>query len=311
MTNLTAKIFFTDADGRDTVRILNALQSMIIGSSMAADIQLYNEANVQEKHCLVSLTSEGCFLRDLTGGKGVTKLNGVVITDNLLNEKNQVEIGNNEILIEVFGLDELRQGQEAPAENSASIDPPKFVIPAIHTLENGLKIFELPDNDGVQGVFSERIFGNRNLFLLENHKSCGLESPDPRDDLLADFPEEVRSDNSLTLTGPRPFEEFSNTLFDNRARDYSILVAPKKADATLDEIRLTLRTVVAWFIKPSNFDFHMRKGTKLLLEKTVAEVDFVTYFLPLERTWIVATVASRIGSFGDLGLPNKTEQSAT
>ena len=300
--NLTARISYQNPEGEQAIHNLGAWQTLLIGSSMAADIQVYNDANVAEKHCQLHISDKGCYLKDLTGGRGITKLDGVAVDEAELGKHNTLMIGANEIFVEVLGLEvQEKEAFKEPEVTETKPEPePEFVKPNLNVLKNGLRVFEFEHRSNSISAFARQVAGDRKFFLTENQKTGGLNPPDPQEDLLKEFPDSVTSENSLTLSEPVPFAELAEQFEQNLERDCSVLIAPADPEISRESFVTAIRPLVAWFLKPSNFNFHMRNGIEFLLEKTFADILFVALFIPQEKSWTIVSINPEINEFDEL-----------
>lgn len=279
-------------------------QKAIIGSTHEADIRVYNLTGVSTQHCEIAVSNDICTLRDLTGGRGTVLVNDKTATQNELSDGDVVTVGSNRITLEISGQDAGSATSVATFENTGTArtdDEPESSVSAIRQMANGLKVFEIPDREDVGTFLSEQVAGNRPYIMAINFRAIG-ENPGDHDaeDVLVDPSKELQQSNSISLLGPDQFNSFGD--LPGKFYDKDCMIFLGLADTTMERNKFVeeATTLVNWWLQPSQFDFHMREGIALLLDRMFSLIDRAIYFLPSAGKWICITNNPEVSSIEQL-----------
>lgn len=302
--HLTTRIRYKDASGQESVATIPAMQKVVVGSSPAADIQLHDPRGVAQKHCEIEVTASHCQIRTLAPGLAL-EVGGTSVQKAELTDFNEILIGQNEIVVEVKGFEELKaaeakQTAEAKAKKIAE-HKFEFIAPEMQILKNGLRCFQFQSSENDLEILRDILLFDHSFFVTRNNRAGGEDLSKDEDDLLKDFPDDFRSENSLTLQGPLVDEDEKSSAIEDSLENYnSLLIVPKNQQVGKDEFLNDLRLVFAWLAKPVYLDFHLINGIEFLLESVFKEIRYMAYSLESEECWKIATIDASINVFADL-----------
>ena len=311
---MRAKIQFKSRSGKSETRTLRPNQSLIIGSSNAAEIRLADEPGLMATHCEIAMSGKECRVVNLTEGMGSVLVNGtpVALETDLVGES-IVAVGTNEILVSIerlgtvdtsaspLGSVDTGSTANGSSSNVTAVSKPPFSPdratateetagdnPLHHEeLANGLQLFEIENSEAGRELLKESAVGTSELYAVVNYRIAGKEPGD--EDLLEGFPNDVRGKNSLWITDLGKFDDFSDLVETHLKDNCFLLLHPCKPDLDKAAFIKEAKLFFGWWLSPSSFDFSMRNGISLLVEKVFGLVGLSVYFLADKNVWVAIT----------------------
>ena len=151
-----------------------------------------------------------------------------------------------------------------------------------------------PDTPALEHL--ESVLEGKEMFLALNLRAIG-EEPEQHEltDLFADIAE-IRSDNSMSLIGPKSFGQLTEPASEFIQQDCGIFLVPEGSVATFPD---RLKLFLPWILRPSLFDFNLRNSPGYLPEQIFEVIKFAIYFLPAEDKWYVMSLSEDIEMFAE------------
>ena len=307
---IRAKISYKTRSGKVDFRALGPNQALVIGSSTVSDLQLPSDDEVLARHCRIRLSSETCTIEDLTQGKGRLVADGKAFDRLDVHGRQTIKIGHSEIEVEVSGAKREKPNtgeiaDSADVKTNPVIDtggadsrPVNPDLPEYqHDLILGvLHCFEFADDEDGMESLSSRLKG-KGCFEFVNFEAIGETAEQHGEtDLLAELLEDDE-DDSFTVRGPFPYENFPSALIDSRQHDNFMLAITKDPDAPeRDEFIQNIKLYMAWLLRPSRFFFSMKNGQKQLIKAIFEQIYAVLFFSMERRTWMLLSMDESVVS---------------
>lgn len=319
---IRANVTYKNRSGSLDSRALGPNQALVIGSSTMSDLQLPSDHDVLGRHCRIRLTNEKCIIEDLTRGKGKLMANGQAFSSLDLQGRTKIQIGLVEVEVLVSGQSvnssatsestpsstgkagsksakAATVSKPVPSQRRPIDDPPdessEVAEPALpeyqHELLQGiLHCFAFPDDEDGMRFVSGRLKG-KGCFELVNFEAIGESAEQHGEtDLLAELLEDDE-DDSFTVRGPFPFEDFPSALIDSKQNDNLMLAITKDADAPeRDEFISKIKLYMAWLLRPSRFFFSVENGQKQLLNGIFEQVYSILFYSVEKRAWLLLSL---------------------
>ena len=300
---LRALVRFTDSSGREDTVTVSAMQKVIVGSSPVADIQLYDPRGVIGKHCEIEVSDRWCRIRSLDDN-AVVQIDEKDLRAHELGANNVVAVGNNTLQIVVDGLEELAN-QEKVAEEAAPFQVSEsfqFRVPELKVLGNGVRQFEFQSSELDVEVLKDQVVGQKTIWVLKNEKADGFPVGDGAGDLIENFPEDVRLENSIRMHGPFADEESkSKVIQENVSGENTLFFVPLDQDIDDEQLAKKMALLWGWMLTPDLVDFHLANGTDGIISSLFEHVEYLFYFLPDAGCWKIACIDDEVCEFSDLG----------
>ena len=214
-----AKVSYDDTNGRTKKLQLRAGQRLSIGASFSADIVLGNSQGVAGEHAEIFFKHQKCSIRNLTGKPGKLLVNGQPTKEADLTNGDAIEIGGNQMSIE---MESTQISGNATAVSAASVAVAAAAVastsndsaeaepkdtsaestgPQFERHSNGTAVISV---DGFAELIHPVFAGTKapwNYHLICNHKLSQLKIDPPSGlNYLAAGPVKISDANDLYLT---------------------------------------------------------------------------------------------------------------
>lgn len=292
-------------------------QSVLIGASNSADIKLANTEGVAPQHCEVKFEDGAFSIKNLSRQKETISVNGNKIESGELADQDRIEIGNNELTVEiednspkikpaapeavapvapVIPVEDLADPEPAkaapatpasvaPAEASAedAEEPEDTSQPVYKDYPNGIRAVELDVESGngfvdlVHPLFASVDAWGYGVFY--NHLLSKLSSGAPSEGNLLEGNEDpyVQSNDLYFQTSDDKLAMLK--LFGRYAEKQAAVLCLLKNSAET-KMAEDAKMMATWLMNPVLLEFHVLNGSDLLISKIFGLVDALVFSNP-------------------------------
>lgn len=235
----------------------------MIGSSNSADLSFPEDKLMASEHCKLSTSSDGSCDIECLGKATNVVVNDKKVRAAALSNQDQLVVGSSSMTLTIKGAEHTTPlgatvDGRGPADIKEKVDKKDYEF---KLKENGVWIADVELKDGLVTLLYNLFEDRAVVATFLNLEKLPSEDEQPSgNDLLADFPNEIRDKHKLIL-----LEQMDLDLSNKFIRQGAASIGVCGRGISHEELAQRVKILAGWFVDPNLLNFHIDSGTEFFI----------------------------------------------